>query len=157
MFLTWGRVGVCPGLWLEGWFRCFAHSFVGVECRQHVQYPALAPNILILLLAPQKWQQWILIFVHLLPRICLNRTSMQLFSVPCSFFVFYCQKRGVPRYKHFSTATKSPKSQNYLNFTLTYPPEIKPWSNLDAVSRKTKHIQIESRQWLSGAGIQSWS
>ena len=35
---------MCSGLWLEGWFQCFAHSFGGVECRRHVQYPALAPN-----------------------------------------------------------------------------------------------------------------
>ena len=50
------RVGVCPGVGPEGWLRCFAHRFAGIERWGHVQYPAFAPDTLFLLPALQKWQ-----------------------------------------------------------------------------------------------------
>ena len=31
---------MCPEVGLEGWLRCFAPRFGGVECRGHAQYPA---------------------------------------------------------------------------------------------------------------------
>ena len=50
------RVGVCPGVGPEGWLKCFAHPLGAVVCRGHAQYPAFAPDTLILLQALQKWQ-----------------------------------------------------------------------------------------------------
>ena len=38
------RVGACPGFRLEGWLRCFAHRFGGIECRGHAQYRVFAPS-----------------------------------------------------------------------------------------------------------------
>ena len=70
------RGGVCPGMGLEGWLRCFAHPFGGGVCRGHAQYPAFAPNPLLLLLALQKWQLGILVslylVVHNLPQLCMH-------------------------------------------------------------------------------------
>ena len=43
-----------PGVRLEGWLRCAAHSFSGVECRAHAQYPTFAFNPQLLFLALQK-------------------------------------------------------------------------------------------------------
>ena len=43
-FLYGVRVGMCPGLRLEGWLRCFAHPYGGGECKGHAQYPAFAPG-----------------------------------------------------------------------------------------------------------------
>ena len=62
--LRWGqtcslhrvRVGVCPGVRPEKWFRWFAHLLCGVEGGGLAQYPAFAPNTLYLLHALQKWQ-----------------------------------------------------------------------------------------------------
>ena len=39
-----GRVGVCSGVWPEGWLRWFAHPLGSVECRGQAQYPAFAPG-----------------------------------------------------------------------------------------------------------------
>ena len=47
---------MCPGVWLEAWLRWFAHPFGGGVCRAHAQYPAFAPNPLLLFPAFQKWQ-----------------------------------------------------------------------------------------------------
>ena len=38
------RVGVCPGVGLEGWLRWFAHPFGGGVCRGQSWYPAFAPG-----------------------------------------------------------------------------------------------------------------
>ena len=46
---------MCPGVWPEGWIRCFAHPSGGVECKGHAQYAAFALNTLLLLLALLKW------------------------------------------------------------------------------------------------------
>ena len=35
-------VGVCPGVGLQGWLRCFAHLSGGVQCR--LSTPAFAPG-----------------------------------------------------------------------------------------------------------------
>ena len=56
---------MCPGVWPEGWLRLFAHPLGGVECRGHTQYPALAPNPLLLFLALQKQQLVFLAFLYL--------------------------------------------------------------------------------------------
>ena len=55
-FLTWGEVGVCPGVRPERWLRCFAHRLSGVECRSHAPYSVYAPDTLFLFQALQKWQ-----------------------------------------------------------------------------------------------------
>ena len=30
------RLGLCPGVWLEGWLRCFAQHSGGIECRGYM-------------------------------------------------------------------------------------------------------------------------
>ena len=42
------RVGLWPGVRMEGWPRYFAHPLGSVACRGHVQYPAFAPDSLII-------------------------------------------------------------------------------------------------------------
>ena len=54
-----------PRVRLEAWLRWFAHPFGGVECRGHAQYPALAPDTLLLLPALQKRQLVFLVFLYL--------------------------------------------------------------------------------------------
>ena len=49
------RVGMCPGVRLEGWLRCFAHLFSGGVCRGHE----------LLLQALQKWQLGFLVSLYL--------------------------------------------------------------------------------------------
>ena len=70
------RVGVCPGVRLAGWLRWSAHPFGGVVCRGRAQYPAFAPNPLLLLLALQKWQLGFLGFFYLIvhnsPQLCMH-------------------------------------------------------------------------------------
>ena len=43
-FMGVGRVGVCSGVWPEGWLRWFAHPLGCVEYRGQAQYPAFAPG-----------------------------------------------------------------------------------------------------------------
>ena len=70
LFLIWGEGrGVSRGR-PEGWLRCFAHRLGGVVCRGHVQYPAFAPNPLLLLQTLQKWQLGFLVSLYLLSKIC---------------------------------------------------------------------------------------
>ena len=38
----------------EVWLRCFSHFLSDVECRENAEYPAIVPNTLFLLPAPQK-------------------------------------------------------------------------------------------------------
>ena len=38
------RVGMCPGIRLEGWLRWFAHPSVGGVCRGASEYPAFAAD-----------------------------------------------------------------------------------------------------------------
>ena len=38
------RIGVCPGVGLQGWLRWFAHHLSGGVCRERVQDPAFAPG-----------------------------------------------------------------------------------------------------------------
>ena len=38
------RVGMCPGIRLEGWLRWFAHPSVGGTCRGASEYPAFAAD-----------------------------------------------------------------------------------------------------------------
>ena len=44
LFLYGVRVGVCPGVGLEEWLRCFVHPLGVTVCRGHAQYPAFAPG-----------------------------------------------------------------------------------------------------------------
>ena len=45
------RVGQCPVVGPEGWFRRFTHPLGGGVCRGHVQYSAFVPDPLFLLKA----------------------------------------------------------------------------------------------------------
>ena len=59
---------MCPRVWSEGWLRCFAHTFGGVECRGHAQYPAFA-------LGSSEVAVGFLVFlylVHNLPQLCMH-------------------------------------------------------------------------------------
>ena len=119
------RVGVCPGVGLEGWLRWFAHPLVRVSCRGR-------GSTLLLLQALQKWQLGFLVSLYVLSRICPNCACRQLFFVPYSFFVFCCSRRGVSRCKHCSTAAKGPRSQP-VSLLLFLPhldllPLLKSWT-----------------------------
>ena len=70
-----------PGVGQEGWLRLSAHPLGGAVCRVHVQYPAFAPDTLLLL---GVWSFCILFI------ICPNCTCSQLFLVLYSVFVFCC-------------------------------------------------------------------
>ena len=56
MFLIWSEGRSVSRCRPEGWLWCFAHPLGEVECWDHVQYPAFAPNPSLLLQAPQKQQ-----------------------------------------------------------------------------------------------------
>ena len=79
----------CPGLWPEGWLSCFAYPLGSIVCRGHAQYPAFAPDPLILLHTPQNgswvfWSLWIFC-----PEFAPTAHA-QLFLVPYGLFVFCC-------------------------------------------------------------------
>ena len=75
---------MCPGVRPKRWLRQFAHPS-GDECRGQAQYPAFAPNPLLVLQALQKWQLGVIgLFVSFGSGICPNSTCMQLFLVPIS-------------------------------------------------------------------------
>ena len=82
-----------PGNRLEEWLTWFAHSFGGVECRGGMH------SILILVLAPQKWQLGFWSFYISLFIICQNCTCEQLFLVLYSGCVFCCWSRCLSRCK----------------------------------------------------------
>ena len=76
--------GVCPGVRPKRWLREFAHPS-GDACRGQAQYPAFAPNPLLVLQALQKWQLGAFgLFVSFGSGICPNCTRMLLFLVPVS-------------------------------------------------------------------------
>ena len=100
-----------PGAGLEGWLRCFAHSFGGVECRWHARYPAFAADPLLLLLLFFRSGSWAFWSLRIFSRICPNCACTQLFSVPYRFFVFCCMRRCLSRCKHCSTAAEGRTSQ----------------------------------------------
>ena len=99
---------MCPGVGLEGWLSCFAHPFGGVVCWGHAQHPAFAPDTLILLPAPQKWQLGFWSLCIWLFMIRPNCACTQLFLVPYSFFVFCCWRRRLSRCKHYSKGSQVP-------------------------------------------------
>ena len=87
----------------------------GVVCRGHAQYPAFAPDPLLLLPALQKWQLVFLVSCYLLTIILPHcRTQAVIFS-PIQFLYICCSRRGVSRGKYCSTAAKGPGSQASLN------------------------------------------
>ena len=95
------RVGVRPWVRLEGWLRCFAHSFGGVEYRgMH--------STLLLLPALQIQQLGFVSLCILLSIICPNCACTQLFLVPYNFFVFCCSRRHLSRCKHCSKRSQVP-------------------------------------------------
>ena len=110
------RVGVCPGVRPEGWLRWFAHPLGGVLCRGHAQDPAFAPG------SSKEAVGCIFFWVilYLLSRICPNSACTQLFSVPYSFFVFCCSKRGLSKWKHCSTAAKGPSPRLSHSYSTTF-------------------------------------
>ena len=96
------RVGMCPGVGPEVWFRCFACCLADIVCRGHAQYTAFAPNG-VLLYSPTFWSLCIF-WVRNLPR--LHCTCTQSFLVPCRLFMFYCSRRGMTKGKHCRTAAR---------------------------------------------------
>ena len=88
-------------------------------CSGHVQYPAFAPNTLLLPPALQKWQLEG-VFLVFLSIICPNCACTQLFLVPYSFFVFCCSKRRLSRCRHCSKVSQVPGSS--LSQYQTYCP-----------------------------------
>ena len=104
LFLVGVRVGVCPLVRPEGWFRCSAHSWGNAVCRGLVQYPVCAQgssDVAIGFLV--SLYLWVQNLYH------LHRT--QLFVVPYSFFAFCCSKRVVSKSKYYRTVAKDPRSQ----------------------------------------------
>ena len=68
-------------------------------------------STLLLLQALQKRQLGFLVSLYVLSRICADGICMQLFLVPYSSLVFCCQRRGLSRCKHCSTAEEDPRPQ----------------------------------------------
>ena len=70
----------------------------------------LTPSLCSRLLKSGQW--WLLLlfglFVSLGSRICPNCACIQLFLVPCSFFVFCCLRRGMSRSKHCTKGSQIP-------------------------------------------------
>ena len=95
------RVGVCPGMRTEGWFRWFVHPLGSVVCRGRVQYPAFAPGTSKVAAGFLVWVFLFLFFSYLVVQNLPNCTCMQLFLVPYSFFLFCCLRRCLSRYKHY--------------------------------------------------------
>lgn len=109
LYRVWGRVGVCPGVGLEGWLTWSAHlSLCGVACSgagtilyicfQHSIFALGSSEMAVGFFFP---------FLSFWSGICPNGTCTQLFLVPYSFCVFCCSRRAVSRYKHFSAAAVS--------------------------------------------------
>ena len=78
---------MCPGVGLEGWLRCFAHPSGGVVCWGHAQYPAFAPDTLLLLWALQKWQ---LGYFGLFVSFVQNLPQLHMHLVIFSHIQFLC-------------------------------------------------------------------
>ena len=78
-------------------------------CRGHAQYPAFAPDTLLLPPALQKWQLGFLVslylFVHNLPQ--LHRHEV-IFSPLYTFFIFCYSRRHLGRCKHCSKGSQVP-------------------------------------------------
>ena len=79
------RVGLCPGIRLSGWLRCFAYPSGGGVCT-----PCFCSQHSVLQ-APQKWPLNFLVSVYLLSRICLTCTCTQLFLDPTVSLYFVAQ------------------------------------------------------------------
>ena len=79
-----------------GWLRCPADPFGDAVCGDHVQYPAFAPSTSEVAVRFRPF--CILLFI-----IC-----MQLFLVPCSFFVFCCSRERLSRCKCSSKGSQVP-------------------------------------------------
>ena len=102
------RVGVCPGVGSEGWLGCLAHPLGGVECRgvYSTLFLLLTHCFCFRLLKMADF----LVSLYVLSRICPNCPCTQLSSVPYSFSIFYCSRRGMSSCKHRNIA-KGPGSQ----------------------------------------------
>ena len=91
-----GGLGICPPV---RWW----------HVQGHAQYPAFAPNCLLMLQAPQKWRLGVFaVFVSLRSRNCPSCLLRQLFLVPHSSFVFCCSRRDVFRCKHRALEQRVP-------------------------------------------------
>ena len=73
-----------------------------------MQYPAFAPNTLLLLLALHKWHLGFFICMYLLSIICPNCACRQLVLVPFSIFVICCSRKSVFRRKHCALQQRLP-------------------------------------------------
>ena len=100
-FLRGVTIGACPGVWLEGWLRCLAHSLHGVDCMYRTQLLLLTLWLCFRHFKSSSWVFWCLCIFC--PEFTLPKAGTQLFLVPYSFFVFYFLRRGVFRCKHHST------------------------------------------------------
>ena len=96
----WGQGWGGSRVWAERSLRWLDDTFDGFACREHAQYPAFAPR--------SWWQLGFWCLCSLWSIIYPDCTCMQFFSVPYSFFVFYCSRRHLPG---VSTAAKGPRSQ----------------------------------------------
>ena len=67
------------------------------------------------LLSLQKWQLDFWSFCILLYIICPNRTYVQLFLVPYSFFIFCCLRRHLSRFKHCGKGLQVPVPSLFIN------------------------------------------
>lgn len=104
-------VWVCPGVRPERCLRCFANRSGGsVEWRGICTSLAAKTCFYSRLFKSRSWVFWVT-FVSFGSRICPNWACTLIFSVPDSFFVFRCSRRGVSRCKHGGTAVKGPRSQ----------------------------------------------
>ena len=95
----------CPGVWPEGWLSCFAYPLDSIVCRGHAQYPAFAPDPLILLHTPQNvswvfWSLWVFC-----PEFAPTAHT-QLFLVLYGLSVFCCL-----RCIQVQTLQQNPRSQ----------------------------------------------
>ena len=104
------RVEVRPGVGLEGRLRWFAHLLGHGVCRMNAQYPAFAPG-------SSKVAFGIFgLFVSFVQNLSQLHTHAFI-SVPYSFFVFCCLRRGVSRCKHCSPLAKGSGSRS-----VSFPP-----------------------------------
>ena len=106
----WVRVGVSPGVELEGELRWFVHPFVVLSVEGHMQYPALGSHTQYFCSRLFRNGSWLrfFFFVIVWSTICPNCTCTQLFLVPHNFFVSCSSRRGVSRCKLSSTGSQVP-------------------------------------------------
>ena len=89
-FFNGMRVVVGPRFRSEEWLRRFVYPLGGVECRGHVQYPALTP-------VSSKVAVGVMVSLYLLGPEFAPAACRQFFLVLYSFFAFCSSRRDVSR------------------------------------------------------------